>query len=109
MATLKAGTPGRSEFSHGPGRYPEPRTDYQTWRSLPWGTGQDKKDLVLLYDAQKMTDPTNSQEDFWPNILYELGNPDQFGPSPALVQTPVQYPKAVPQVVPHVFGVTRQG
>lgn len=109
MAILKASTPGRSEMSHGPGLFAEPRTDFQSWRDLPWSTGEDKRDLQMLYQAQKRTDPTNGQELFLPNMLYELGNPDQFGPAPAMVQTKVQYPKALPQVVAHVFGVTRQG
>jgi hypothetical protein len=103
-------TPGRSEFSPGRGYVPDPRSDFQQGRqNLPFAEGPDKKDMVRDEIARKRTDPTNSQEVIFPDMYYAEGNPDQFGPGPALVQEPVNRPVGVvPQPVWR-YGVAREG
>ena len=107
---LSSGTPGRSEFSHGRGYVADPQSDFQSARSiLPFGQGQDKKDQMRDRIAMNRLDATNSQEVAIPDNYYALGNPDAFGPGPALVQEKINRPAGVlPQPV-YRTGVNREG
>ena len=109
MPLLSGATPGRSQFSSGKGRFTEPRSDFQSQRSLPWPVGEDKHDVELEYRAQQRTDPTNNMEAILPDMLYVEGNPDQFGPGPALVQEAPNRPSGPLPQPRYRYGVNRQG
>lgn len=106
---LKAGTPGRSEFSHGRGYVPDPRSDFQTGRStLPWAQGEDKKDQKRDEIAHLRLDGTNNAENVIPDMYYVEGNPDAFGPGPALVQEDVNRPVGALPLPIWRYGVNRE-
>ena len=89
MAMVPGGTPGASEYCHGPGMFPNPRVNYDgDGRSgFPSGepTLQDQLLDMLTYKRLDSADPDAKQvyegEESW-------GNPDRFGPGKAPVQTP---------------------
>lgn len=87
MAQVPGGTPGASEYSHGPGMFPHPKVDYDAGRSgFPSGTPTLNDQLLdmLMYKRLDSADENASQE-------YEgeqsWGNPDRFGGGPAPVRT----------------------
>jgi hypothetical protein len=121
---LRPGRPKRSEFSFGEGSIPDPRTDYQSARpeltasggvlsaahsnDLDYGYSEDSRDAYNKHRALLRSDPTNSEEVLWPDMLYTKGNPDIYGPAPKMVQEPVYRPPLVhPQPVVR-YGVTRE-
>lgn len=81
---LSSGRPGRSEFSHGKGKYANPNSDF-TRAELPWGPGEDKRDVHLQRQAELRYDATNEFETI-EDMYVAKGNPDAFGPGPELVQ-----------------------
>lgn len=99
--------PKRSEMSFGAGLVKNPNSDFQSARSLVFPQGDDKTDLTTEYRASLRTDATVADDVIIPDMLYVEGNPDAFGPGPALVQTePVRPQGNYPQ--PRVRGgVTR--
>lgn len=99
--------PGRSEMSFGKGEFAHPLSDYQSQRTLPWSVSEDSRDLLFKYALEKRTDPTNSDE-VVEDMIYEYGNPDQFGPAPLLVQESQISPPAVYKQPVYRFGVDRQ-
>ncbi|HPE52999.1 MAG TPA: hypothetical protein PK852_02670 [Mesotoga prima] len=99
--------PGRSELSHGDGRFPHPESDYQSQRRLPWGVEPGKGDASLTYASQKRLDATNPEENI-EDMPYELGNPDGFGPGPKLVKEKKQSPPYVYKQPKYTYGVNRQ-
>ena len=91
---------------------PHPDSDYQTFRNLPWETLEDKSMEYMRLTADRRTDYTdaasggafNGEND----LFFEKGNPDAFGPAPALVQEPVQRPSGnLPQPT-YRSGVIRE-
>lgn len=109
-APLSSGRPGRTQFSHGKGRYPHPQSDFQSQRNLPWEVGEDESDLVRGYHASLRSDPTNPYEDVSPNgqMNYVKGNPDIYGPDETIIQEgPVRPAGKYPQPK-YRTGVTRQ-
>lgn len=119
-APLSSGDPGRTEFSHGKGRFAHPDSDYQSQRTeLQWevadrnqGSKRGGYTTAMRMQAELRSDPTNSQEIAGNNaepMLYEYGNPDMFGPGPKLVQESVRKaPSSYKQPVLR-YGVDRQG
>lgn len=95
-------------MSHGKGRMTEPKSDFQSNRSFPWQPGEDKRDLVNEYAAQKRIDPTNTTEIIIPDSYYVEGNPDTFGPNPALVQEAPNRPQQAIPLPVYRTGVYRQ-
>lgn len=104
---------GRSEFSHGEGMLPHPDSDYQTFRNLPWETTGDKHfEEVGRLIADRRTDYTdatsggafNGEND----LFYVQGNPDAFGPAPALVKEAAQRPSGNPPQHEIRTGVIRE-
>ena len=102
MAQVPGGTPGSSEYSHGPGMFPHPNVDYDAGASgFPSGapTLQDQLLNMLMYKRLDSSDP-NAQmkfegEDSW-------GNPDRYGPGKAPVRVAgIKEPKAVIPEVEH--------
>lgn len=104
---LSSGRPGRSEFSHGDGAYPHPESDYQSQRALVFGQIEDKHDAVRDYRAQKRLDATNPLESV-EDMLYVAGNPDAFGPGPALVKEKKRTPSGNYPQPKYRYGVNRQ-
>jgi hypothetical protein len=105
---LKSGTPGRSEMSHGKGLMTHPDSDYQSQRQLHFSIGEDENDVQNKLRAEKRTDPTNGFEIIEPDMYFAKGNPDMFGPQPAMVRESAQVPPAVfPQPVLR-YGVDRE-
>jgi hypothetical protein len=110
MGILQPGTQKGSEYSFGSGRFKDPRSDFQSQRSdLPFPQGEDENDLLMEYRAQQRLDATNPQENVLPNMLYVEGNPDAFGPGPALVTEPPNLPKGTHAQPFYRYGVNRQG
>ena len=118
---LRPGRPKRSEFSHGEGNIPDPRTDYQSPRAgipgvlgaahandLNYGYSEDSRDAFNKHRAMMRSDPTNGEESLWPDMLYSKGNPDLMGPAPKMVQEPVYRPPLVHPQHPIRIGVTRE-
>lgn len=88
MAMVPGGTPGRSEYSHGPGMFPHPKVDYDAGRSqFPSGapTLEDQLLSMLMY---KRTDSADTDATLEYEGKEAWGNPDRFGPGKAPVQTP---------------------
>lgn len=88
MAMVPGGTPGASEYSHGPGMFPHPKVDYDGGRSgFPSGA-PTLRDQLLQMLAEKRTDSADPAA----TLAYEgetaWGNPDRYGPAPAPVRTP---------------------
>lgn len=90
-APLSSDRPGRSEKSHGAGRFGHPDSDYQSHRRLPWEvaqrTGGSKRGGMtgdMIRSAQNRIDATRSDEVI-EEMLYVRGNPDAFGPDQPLV------------------------
>src|SRR5574337_1688364 len=103
---LKSGRPGRSEFSHGKGRFVDPRSDYQSQRNLIFPQGEDKRDVQLHRQSELSLDATNPLENV-SDMPYNNGNADVY-PRPPLIQEKPQYPPAVyPQPI-YRYGVDRQ-
>lgn len=100
--------PGRSQMSYGAGLAKNPNSDFQSNRDLPFPQGDDEEDLTTEYRASLRVDSTVPDDVIIPDMLYVEGNPDAFGPGPALVQeTPVRPRGAHPQPR-YRTGVTRQ-
>src|ERR1700759_668862 len=99
MGILQPGTQKGSEYSFGGGRFKDPRSDFQTPRGiLPFPEGDDENDVLLQYRMQQRLDATNPQENLYPDMMFAEGNPDAFGPGPALVTEPPNRPKgAIPR------------
>lgn len=118
-APLSSGDPGRTEFSHGKGRFAHPDSDYQTQRpELPWevadrnqGSKRGGYTTAMRMQAELRSDPTNALElagaDAEP-MLYEYGNPDMFGPGPKLVQESARRPSGSYKQPVVRYGVDRQ-
>ena len=106
-APLTPGRPGRSEFSHGDGAYAHPESDYQSQRSLVFGSQPDKHDMNMQYRQQKRLDATNPEE-LIDDMLYVAGNPDAFGPGPKLVKEKKRVPSGVYPQPTYTYGVNRQ-
>lgn len=111
---LIPGRPGKTQMSHGKSRYPNPDSDFQSGKNLPWELGQDEVDLVRDYHASLRSDPTNPYEDIGEigqgngDMLYVKGNPDIYGPDETIIQEPaVRQPGKYPQPK-YRTGVTRQ-
>lgn len=86
MAMVPGGTPGASEYSHGPGMFPHPKVDYDEGRSgFPSGapTLNDQLLDMLMYKRLDSADP-NAQMEFEGSDAW--GNTDRFGPGPAPVR-----------------------
>lgn len=123
---LKNRGSGFSEMSHGPGRFAHPDSNFQTTTAagsfLPFapadrngGSRRGGFTNEMLMETLKRSDPTNSLEfsgDYGPGgaegLLEAKGNPDIFGPGPALVVGRAQRPRGSkrPPVLPN--GVYRQ-
>lgn len=106
MAVLKPKRPGRSEMSHGKGRYVDPRSDYQSQRKLPFPVETDKRAASLQREAELRLDPTNPLE-LVNDMYYVNGNAD-FYPGEPLVQEPVQVAPSVYKQPIWRYGVDRQ-
>jgi hypothetical protein len=91
---------------------PDPESDYQTFRKLPWETLEDKSMEYMRLTADRRTDYTDANSGGAFNgendLFYVKGNPDAFGPAPALVQEPVQRPSGNPPQHPIRTGVIRE-
>ena len=108
MGILQPGTQPGSEYSYGQGLACDLRSDFQSQRVLPWAVGEDSHDMLNEYRASLRLDATNPQENLYPDMYFALGNPDAFGPAPALVQEEVNRPKgAIPRPF-YRYGVNRQ-
>lgn len=105
-APLSSGRPGRSEYSHGKGKFANPESDY-TRGELPWEPGQDKRDVQLRLQAEKRLDATNSVETV-EEMYTAKGNPDAFGPDAPLVQEPVMRRPSVYKQPELRYGVYRE-
>ena len=124
---LKNRTPGGSEMSHGEGRYGNPDSDFQTntaaGAALPFGVAERNGGSSsggftneMLMETLKRSDPTNSLEfsgDYGvggaEGLLGAKGNPDIFGPGPALVVGRAQLPRGAKTRPTLPNGVYRQG
>jgi len=116
-APLRSGRPGRSEFSHGKGRFPHPDSDYQTGAKLKWevadrnqGSKRGGFTQAMRQQAELRTDVTNPQEAIGEGaeeMLYVKGNPDFYSDSEPIVTEKRQTrPTVAPQ--PQLrYGVTR--
>ena len=108
MGILQPGTQPGSEYSYGQGLACDLRSDFQSQRVLPWAVGEDSHDMLNEYRASLRLDATNPQENLYPDMYFALGNPDAFGPAPALVQEEVNRPRgAIPRPF-YRYGVNRQ-
>jgi hypothetical protein len=108
MALKRNSRPGRSEFGYGSGLAKNPESDFQSSRALPFPQGEDKRELVTEYRASLRVDSTVPDDVIIPDMLYVEGNPDSFGPGPALVQEKPNRPaKLKPQPTVRT-GVIRQ-
>jgi len=97
-----------------------PDSDYQTPRAgIPgvvsaefsdseFGPHEDKMDRLGKLIAERRADPTNGEESVYPDLLYAAGNPDVFGPGPALVQEPAVSPPGTFKQPTLRYGVDRQ-
>jgi hypothetical protein len=103
---LKAGRPGRSEMSFGKGRFPDPRSDYQSQRNLVFPQGEDKRDVNLRRQKELALDATNPVEVF-DDMAYVAGNPDTGYVRPPLVQEKPVFPPAVYKAPVWRYGVER--
>lgn len=108
MALAAGGTPGRSEMSHGKGMMAHPQSDFQSNRVLPFQEGEDRHDLVNRYRAELRLDPTNSAEVLEPDMYTVEGNPDMFGPEPAMIQEDVHRPAGAIPLPIYRTGVYRE-
>lgn len=108
-APLIPGQPGKSEFNWGKGRFPNPLSDYQSQRNLAAPQIEDKMSDVRRFQADLRTDPTDPTSGGYDDNIFLQGNPDTFGPGPAMVKEPVERPATQhPQPVFRT-GVDRQG
>jgi hypothetical protein len=105
---LSSGRPGRSQMSHGKGMMAHPDSDAQSVRNLPWQTESDKHDATNRIRAELRSDPTNSAEVIIPDLYYAKGNPDIFGPAPAMVQEAAYTPPPTYKQPVLRYGVDRQ-
>ena len=81
-------TPGESEYSHGPGMFPNPKVDYDKGKSgFPNEGVETLQDQLLQMTASKRTNAARAGESV-EDMYSAYGNPDRYGPNPALVQTP---------------------
>lgn len=110
-APLVPGQPQRTEFSHGPGHFAHPESDFQSHREFAFT--QDREPLIDQYRdwvTDKRTDPTDptsvGHED--QANLFVAGNPDTFGPGPALVKATKVVPSGVAPRPAFRTGVTRE-
>lgn len=91
---------GESEFSHGPGMFPHPDSNFQSGR-LPFPEETDIKDGWRDAIAERRSDSTVADETTR-DLLFAKGNPDRFGGQPPLVRTaaklpPVSFPVPTPK------------
>lgn len=94
-------------MSHGKGMMAHPDSNYHR-ADLPFAEASDKHDATNRRRAEFRSDPTNGAETILPDMYYERGNPDIFGPQPPMVQEgPVTPPAQFPQPVLR-YGVDRQ-
>lgn len=106
---LQPGRPGKSEFNFGEGHFPHPESDYQSQRSEI--VAPVEEDIISNYRrfvADRRTDPTDATSGGYDDMLFELGNPDQFGPGPKLVREGVQRPSGEVPQPQFRTGVTRE-
>lgn len=103
---LNNGRPGRTERSHGKGRFAHPESDF-TRPELPWEPGEDKRDIQLRRQAELRLDATNEHETV-EEMYYAKGNPDAFGPGAPLVQESPNRPSGVYKQPVVRYGVTRE-
>lgn len=108
MALKPGARPGRSEFGYGSGLAKEPRSDFQSQRDLVFPQIEDEDDLVTEYRASLRVDATVPDDIIIPDMLYVEGNPDTFGPAPALVQEKPHYPVGAHPQPKLRYGTTRQ-
>lgn len=97
-APLSSGRPGRSEFSHGRGRFGHPDSDYQSGVKLPWevadrnqGSKRGGYTQAMRQQAEMRSDPTNAEEvvgEQFEQMLYAKGNPDFYADSEPIVSEP---------------------
>lgn len=116
-APLSSGRPGRSEFSHGRGRFAHPDSDYQTGAALPWevadrnqGSKRGGFTQAMRQQAEMRTDPTNPIEaigDQSEEMLYVKGNPDFYSDSETIVQEKTVRRSGVAKQPKYRYGVTR--
>lgn len=97
-APIVPGRPGKTGFSHGPGRAPHPDSDFQSGRPLPWETAERNQGSkrggftqAMRQQAERRLDATNSNETI-EEMLYALGNPDTGSPDEPIVQERQQRP-----------------
>ena len=106
---LQPGQPGKSEYSFGKGMFPHPESDYQSQRSeIVAGVDEDAVANYRRFVADRRTDPTDGSSGGYDDMLFEYGNPDQFGPGPKLVQEGVQLPSGQVPQPQFRTGVTRE-
>ena len=106
---LQPGQPGKSEYSFGKGMFPHPESDYQSQRSeIVAGVDEDAVANYRRFVADRRTDPTDGSSGGYDDMLFEYGNPDQFGPGPKLVQEGVQLPAGQKPQPQFRTGVTRE-
>lgn len=111
---LRSGRPGRSEFSSGKGRFPNPESDYQSQRKLAWdiadrdgGSKVGGLPGTAQLQAQRRMDSTVADETM-EEMLYVLGNPDTSIPDEPIIQEPGLKPSGT-YVAPNLrTGVQRQ-
>lgn len=89
MALVPNQIPGESEYSHGPGMFPNPKVDYDPngGRSGLPKADPTLQDQLLEMAAYKRTNAARAGETL-EEMQTAYGNPDRYGPAPALVQTP---------------------
>lgn len=104
---LSSGRPGRSEFSHGKGKFANPNSD-ATRAELKWAPGEDKRDVHLRRQAELRFDATNEFETI-EDMYVAKGNPDAFGPGPELVQEQAVRPSGAYRQPNLRIGVDREG
>ena len=93
---LNNGRPGRSQMSHGRGRFPHPDSNVHR-PELVFPQGEDENDIQLRRQAELRLDATNANETV-EEMYFAKGNPDAFGPGAPLVQEgPVTRTGSYPQ------------
>lgn len=109
------GDPGRTERSHGKGRFGHPDSDYQSQRTeLPFevadrdfGSKRGGFTSDMHRQAELRLDATNSTEKT-EDMLYVRGNPDAFGPDMPIIQESAVRPSGANRRYVPRTGVNRQ-
>ncbi|ACI06375.1 hypothetical protein PBI_THOTH_1 [Mycobacterium phage Thoth] len=95
--------PGASEFSWGPGMHPHPDLDYDAGKSLAPNNVETLHDQIRDLQASKRTNAARAGETMR-DMYFALGNPDRYGPNPALVQGDGKpEPSPTPEESPQTF------